>query len=330
VRQGGAISFCPEERFISTLQTAPNRSATASPLWRPPQSSAKLPNWLKSAPFIAMHLGCLAALFTGVNATAIVLCVVMYFVRMFGITAGYHRYFAHRSFKTSRVGQFLLACLGATSMQKGPLWWASHHRRHHRYSDTPDDPHSPLVTSFWWAHLGWIMSDDYTDTPIHEIPDYNRFPELRLLERFHWVPGVILAAVCLWIGGWTGFVWGFVISTVILYHCTFFINSLSHLIGRRRYATTDESRNNLVLALLTLGEGWHNNHHHYMSSANQGFFWWEIDISYYVIRLLSFVGLTWDVRRPGKKALEFRRIGEQTTPDPVGVGDEMQRQRTPE
>jgi stearoyl-CoA desaturase (delta-9 desaturase) len=258
-----------------------------------------------------------------VDATALILCAAMYLVRMFGITAGYHRYFAHRSFKTSRVGQFLLACLGASAMQKGPLWWAAHHRRHHRYSDTPDDPHSPLVTSFWWAHLGWIMSDDHVETPIHEIPDYNRFTELRLLERFHWVPGILLAAVCMWIGGWTGLVWGFVISTVILYHCTFSINSLSHLVGRRRYATTDDSRNNFVLALITLGEGWHNNHHHYMSSANQGFFWWEIDISYYIIRLLSFVGLTWDVRQPGKKALAFRRVGQQPVPDPVKVGQEM-------
>jgi len=241
---------------------------------------------------------------------------VLYFVRMFGITAGFHRYFAHRSYKTSRPVQFIIACLGCTALQKGPLWWASHHRLHHRHSDTPDDPHSPLVTSFWWSHVGWILSDEHVHTPIEEIPDYARFPELRLLEQFHWVPGILLAALCYAIGGLSGFVWGFVVSTVICYHATFFINSLSHLIGTRRYATDDESKNNFVLALLTLGEGWHNNHHHYQSSANQGFVWWEIDISYYIIRMLSFVGLVWDVRRPGEKALAFRRIDQKDGPPP--------------
>jgi stearoyl-CoA desaturase (delta-9 desaturase) len=297
-----------KERPISNLVTVPQGAAKASPLWRPPQSSAKVFNLLKSANFIGLHLACLAVLFVGVNATALVLCGVLYLVRMFGITAGFHRYFAHRSYQTSRVGQFVLAWLGCCALQKGPLWWASHHRRHHRYSDTPDDPHSPLVTSFWWSHVGWILSDEHVATPIDEIPDFARYPELRLLERFHWVPGVLLAVLCYVIGGWSGFVWGFLVSTVLCYHATFFINSLNHLVGSRRYATDDDSRNNFVLALLTLGEGWHNNHHHYQSSANQGFMWWEIDISYYVIRLLSFVGLVWNVRRPGEKALAFRRI----------------------
>jgi stearoyl-CoA desaturase (delta-9 desaturase) len=263
---------------------------------------------LKCGPFIALHLGCLAVLFTGVTVGAAVLCGVTYFIRMFGITAGYHRYFAHRSYKTSRAVQFFLAFLGCSAMQKGPLWWASHHREHHRHSDTPDDPHSPIMTSFWWAHLGWIMSDDHTDTPWETIPDWSRYPELRWLDRNHWVPGIVLAVACFLIGGWVGLVWGFLVSTVLLYHGTFFINSLSHLVGSRRYATPDESRNNLFLALITLGEGWHNNHHHYQSSANQGFFWWEIDISYYLIRLLSFVGLVWDVRRPGAKALTHRLV----------------------
>jgi stearoyl-CoA desaturase (delta-9 desaturase) len=259
-------------------------------------------------PFVALHLACLAVLFTGVTVGAAVLCGVTYFIRMFGITGGYHRYFAHRAYKTSRVGQFLLAFLGCSALQKGPLWWASHHREHHRHSDTPDDPHSPIMTSFWWAHLGWIMSDDHTDTPWEAIQDWSRYPELRWLDRHYWVPGVVLAVACFLIGGWVGLVWGFLVSTVLLYHGTFFINSLSHLIGSRRYATPDESRNNLVLALITLGEGWHNNHHHYQSSANQGFFWWEIDISYYIIRLLSFVGLVWDVRKPGAKALTHRLV----------------------
>ena len=281
-----------------------------------PQPSSGLPNWLKTVPFVGLHLACLAVLFTGVDATAIVLCAVCYFVRMFGITAGYHRYFAHRSYRMNRVTQFLMACLGCSALQKGPLWWASHHRQHHRFSDTPDDPHSPHVTSFWWAHLGWIMSEDHVHTPWNAIRDWSLFPELRLLDRLHWVPGILLAVACFligcatggWAGGWSALVCGFVISTVLVYHATFAINSLSHLLGKRRYATDDESRNNLFLALITLGEGWHNNHHHYQSSANQGFFWWEIDISYYLIRLMNFVGLVWDIRKPGAKALTYRNV----------------------
>ena len=244
----------------------------------------------------------------GVSVTTISLCAFTYFIRMFGITGVYHRYFAHRSYKTSRVVQFCLAWLGCSALQKGPLWWASHHREHHRYSDTPDDPHSPHVTSFWWAHLGWILSEDHVDTPWESIKDWSRYPELRLLDRFHIVPGLVLAGLCYLVAGWAGVAWGFVVSTVLCYHATFSINSLSHLIGSRRYATGDESRNNLFLALITLGEGWHNNHHHYQSSANQGFYWWEVDVSYYIIRSLAFVGLVWDVRKPGMKALAFRNV----------------------
>lgn len=242
----------------------------------------------------------------GTTATALLLCAATYFWRMFGITGGYHRYFAHRSYKASRPVQFLLAWLGCSAMQKGPLWWASHHREHHRHSDTPDDPHSPHATSFWWSHVGWILSEDHVDTPLESIQDWAAYPELRWLDRFHWVPGISLAVLCWLIGGWSGLAWGFFISTILVYHATFTINSLSHLFGTRRYATDDDSRNNFFLALITLGEGWHNNHHHYQSSANQGFFWYEIDISFMVIRTLEFFGLVWDVRRPGEKALAYR------------------------
>ncbi|MHB1423929.1 MAG: acyl-CoA desaturase [Gemmataceae bacterium] len=305
-----------KERFISTITTCTVPPATRSSKQPSTPGAVKIPNWLKSIPFIGLHLACLAVLFTGVDITAAILFVVFYFSRMFGITAGYHRYFAHRSYKTSRPMQFLIAWLGCSAVQKGPLWWASHHRQHHRFSDTPDDPHSPHATSFWWAHLGWILSEDHTETPWDSIRDWSRYPELRWLDRLHWLPGVLLAVVCILIGyltgGWAGaasaVVCGFVISTVILYHATFSINSLSHLIGKRRYATDDDSRNNFVLALLTMGEGWHNNHHHFQSSANQGFFWWEIDISYYIIKILSWCGLVWDIRKPGAKAITYRNL----------------------
>jgi stearoyl-CoA desaturase (Delta-9 desaturase) len=294
-----------KERLINT---ASSTTKQASALWQQPPRLAVVPNWVKSGPFIALHLACLAILFVGVNWTALILMAATYLIRMFGITGVYHRYYAHRSYKTSRVMQFLLACLGCAALQKGPLWWASHHRRHHRYSDTPDDPHSPLGTSFWWAHVGWILGRDSADTHWEDIRDWSRYPELRWLDRNHWIPGIVMAVGCFLIGGWTGLVWGFVVSTVLTYHATFSINSLSHLFGRRRYATSDDSRNNWLLALITLGEGWHNNHHHYQSSANQGFMWWEIDISYMVLRTLAFFGLIWDIRRPGAKVLQYRLV----------------------
>lgn len=298
-----------------TPNVSANPSAVASHPGTVPPPAEKLSLWrnaLKSAPFILLHLAVLTVFLVPVTTAGLVLCAVNYFIRMFGITAGYHRYFSHRAYHTSRVFQFVLAWLGCMSLQKGPLWWAGHHRDHHRYSDTPRDPHSPYETTFWWSHVGWILSSEHVETPWHNIQDLSRYPELRWLERNHWIPGVTLAVICWLIAGWSGVVWGFVVSTILGYHATFTINSLNHLFGSRRYATPDDSRNNFFLALLTLGEGWHNNHHHYQSSANQGFFWWEIDISYVILLGLNRLGLVWDLRRPGERALTHRLI--QPTP----------------
>jgi len=304
-----------KERFISTVI-----SPSAAPPLAPNANSsrgkgnsllgllARVPNWFKATPFIGMHLAFLSVFFVPVDLSVVLLCAVTYFIRMFGITGGYHRYFAHRAYKASRLVQFGLAWLGCSAMQKGPLWWAGHHREHHRHSDTPNDPHSPHETTFWWSHVGWILSEEHAQTPEQSIQDYSRYPELRWLDRNHWVPGVVLAIACYLIAGWSGLVWGFVVSTILVYHAVFTINSLSHLFGKRRYATPDDSRNNVFLALLTLGEGWHNNHHHYQSSANQGFFWWEIDISYYILCGLRACGLVWDLRNPGEKALNHRLV----------------------
>ena len=289
-------------------RTAPPRPAFVSGAWRKVEPSSGLPLWVRAIPFIGFHLALLTVFLVPVTTTALVLCGVAYFLRMFGITGGYHRYFAHRAYRTSRLFQFVLAWLGCSALQKGPLWWASHHRDHHRHSDTPKDPHSPHETSFWWSHVGWILSEEHGHTPKEVIQDFWPYPELRWLDRNHWIPGVILGVACWLIGGWSGLVWGFVVSTILVYHATFTINSLSHLFGSRRYATPDDSRNNWFLALITLGEGWHNNHHHYQSSANQGFFWWEIDISYTVLVLLRWFGLVWDLRKPGERALKHRLV----------------------
>ena len=244
-----------------------------------------------------MHLACLMVFWTGLDLTAVLLIVGCYLVRMFGITGGYHRYFSHRSYKTSRAFQFCLAWLGCSAAQKGPLWWAAHHRDHHRYSDSEGDPHSPLQGGFWWSHVGWVMAPSSEERPVGVIRDFERYPELCWLDRWHWLPAFTLALVCVAIDSWPGLA-AFFISTVLLYHGTFTVNSLCHLFGRRRYETEDDSRNNVLVALITLGEGWHNNHHHYQGSTNQGFFWWEIDVAYYILWVMQAVGLVWDIRTP--------------------------------
>ena len=264
-------------------------------------------NWVGNIPFLAVHLAPLAAFWTDVTPTAVIMAVVLYATRMFFITGVYHRYFAHRSYKMGRAMQFLMALGGTTAVQKGPLWWAGHHRHHHKFSDQPEDVHSPLK-GFFWSHMGWIMCRKYNPTPTEQIKDFARFPELRWLDRFHYLPPIALGVASFLVGGWSGLVVGFFLSTVVLWHCTYMINSLTHLFGRRRFVTTDTSRNSLVLALLTFGEGWHNNHHYYQSAANQGFFWWEIDISYYVLRLLSVIRLVHGIRTPPAHVLLSHRI----------------------
>jgi|SoiMethySBSTD1v2_1073268.scaffolds.fasta_scaffold106507_3 stearoyl-CoA desaturase (delta-9 desaturase) len=256
-------------------------------------------NWVQSVPFFAFHVfAAVAVFFVPFHWSYVVWALALYYVRMWVVTTGYHRYFAHRAFKTSRVFQFLLAFFAETSAQKGVLWWAANHRHHHRESDQPADLHSPLQDGFWWSHVGWILSDRYSETREEAIRDFARFPELRFLNRWHLLPPFLLAVGMFLIGGFPLLVWGFFVSTVLLWHGTFTINSLSHVFGSRRYRTTDTSRNNFLLALITCGEGWHNNHHYHQNTANQGWFWWELDLSFYALKLLSALGLVWDLRLP--------------------------------
>ena len=240
----------------------------------------------------------------GWSWTGFALALGVYFARMVVVTAGYHRYFSHRAFSTSRVFQFLLAVGAQSAAQNSVIWWASHHRWHHRYSDTPRDVHSARLHGFWYAHLGWILKDVW-QTDLRQVPDLVKYPELRFLDRrsIVMVPTALLGLAFLLVGGLHGLIWGYMVSTVLVWHGSFAINSLTHLFGRRRYATTDNSRNQWLLALITTGEGWHNNHHHYPSAANQGFFWWEVDLTYWVLRLWQSVGLIWDLRRPPANVL---------------------------
>jgi len=261
--------------------------------------------------FLFMHVACLLLLWTGVSVVAVVICLALYVVRMFAITAGFHRLLAHRTYRTSRLFQFLMAFTGTASYQKGPLWWSAHHRRHHLVADTSQDFHSPLTRRFWRAHFGWFLSRDSQKTEWKLIANLSKYPELRFLDRFYSLPPIMLAVSAFLLGAalerwapqlgtssWQMLVWAFFISTVVLYHGTFTVNSLAHIFGKRRFATDDNSRNNIFVALITLGEGWHNNHHYYSSSERQGFCWWEIDISHYTLRALSWLGIVWDLRTP--------------------------------
>jgi stearoyl-CoA desaturase (delta-9 desaturase) len=266
-------------------------------------------DWIRVVPFIAMHLACIGIVWVGVSPTALVIACILYALRMFALTGFYHRYFSHKAFKTSRFTQFTFALLGATCVQRGPLWWAAHHRNHHRHADTELDIHSPRRHGFLWSHLGWFLTPRGFRTDWESIPDLRRYPELRLLDRFDIVVPIALAVGLFFFGHWLGsahpdlqtsgaqvLIWGFFVSTVVLFHASVTINSVAHRFGSRRFDTSDDSRNNWVLALITFGEGWHNNHHHFPGAARQGFRWWEFDVTYYLLRAMALTGLVWDLK----------------------------------
>jgi len=256
-----------------------------------------------AVPFLLVHLGCVAAIWTGVTWQAAALCISLYCLRMFAVTAGYHRYFSHRSYSTSRLFQFLLALLAQSTAQRSVLWWAAKHRHHHLHSDTSEDVHSPRHTGFFYSHVGWLFARKHDVANLSKVPDLACCAELRWLHKVEVLPAVLLAGICFLVAGWAGLVVGFVWSTVLVYHATFSINSLAHVRGSKRYVTGDDSRNNLALAILTMGEGWHNNHHAYPSSVRQGFRWWEIDASWYVLKLLSIFGIVYDLKAPPERVL---------------------------
>ena len=277
-------------------------------------------NWVRVIPFLTLHVVALMAFFIDSSTTAIVTCLALYWLRQFAITAFYHRYFSHRSYKTNRFWQFIFALLGNMAAQRGPLWWAAHHRAHHQHSDKEGDLHSPVQRGFWWSHVGWFTCDASFKTQYRRIKDFSRFPELRWLDRFDSFAPLLLIAL-LYVAGelaayfapglnTNGFqlvIWGFFVSTVMLFHSTVAINSLGHIWGNKRFKTKDQSRNNAFLALLTLGEGWHNNHHRFAVSARQGFYWWQIDITYYVLKVMSWFGIIHSLNPVPKHILEEGR-----------------------
>jgi stearoyl-CoA desaturase (Delta-9 desaturase) len=266
-------------------------------------------NWVRCIPFIILHLGCLGVIWTGASAFAVWTAVFLYFARMAAVTGVYHRYFSHKTYSTSRPMQFFRALWGGTTVQRGPLWWAYHHRHHHQHSDEAEDAHSPHVHGFLWSHIGWITSRRNFPTDYSKVRDLDKYPELVFLNRFDAIIPFLFALGLFGLGGflhvhapglhtgaWQLLVWGFFISTTALFHGTSCINSMAHLMGRRRFKTEDDSRNSFILAIITLGEGWHNNHHRYMSATRNGFYWWEIDITYYLLKMLSWTGLIWGLK----------------------------------
>jgi stearoyl-CoA desaturase (delta-9 desaturase) len=278
-------------------------------------------DWPRVLPYFLLHMGCLGAFWVGTSPVSVGIAAALFALRMFAVTAFYHRYFSHRAFRTSRAAQFAFALLAASAVQRGPLWWASHHRHHHAHSDRPADHHSASVHGFLRSHLGWFLARENFQTRLDLVPDLARYPELRWLDRYDVAVPALLAAALYGLGtllwhaapalGTSGaqlVVWGFCMSTVALHHATFTINSLAHRFGTRRYATRDDSRNNPWLALLTFGEGWHNNHHHFPGAARQGFYWWEIDLSYYGLRVLAALGLIWDLRPVPRAVRAARRV----------------------
>ncbi len=282
------------------VATAPAKAASLdTALHRAPDERV---NWRSSIPFFLVHVLCFAVVFTGFSTTAFVLFAAMYFGRAFFVTAAYHRYFSHKAYRLNRFWQFVFAFQAEATAQKGVLWWAANHRHHHRYSDTDLDLHSPRK-GFWWSHVGWILCDKYKDTNYDAIKDFAKYPELRWLDKHEGLIPWTYGVAAFLIGGWPGLIIGFFWSTVLLWHTTFLVNSAAHVFGRRRYETSDTSRNSMIIALLTGGEGWHNNHHHYQASARQGFFWWEVDMTYYGLKALSWIGIVKDLKAPPARVL---------------------------
>jgi stearoyl-CoA desaturase (delta-9 desaturase) len=305
-----------KEIFKSLLKWVSNQNEFDATIQQPNKI-----DWLRAMPFIFLNLSCLLVFWVGFSWVALTTALVLYFVRVFSIGAFYHRYFSHRTYKANRFWQFIFAIMGASAVQRGPLWWASHHRTHHMVADQFEDAHSPVHHGFLWSHIGWFMSKRHYNYNPERVGDLARYPELVFLERFDslipillgvslFVAGVILHHTAPHLGttGAQMLIWGFSISTIAVFHTTVTINSLSHQFGRRRFQTLDNSRNNWFFAILTLGEGWHNNHHHYPAAARQGFMWWEIDITYYMLKLMEKVGMISDVRGVPKPILEKNRV----------------------
>ena len=258
-----------------------------------------LPNAIQIVVFWSIQVSALLVFVVPFRWPLIGLWAASHFVRAIGLTLIFHRYLAHRAFRMNRGARFVWTFIGTAAMQKGPLWWAGHHVNHHRYADREGDPHSPAISGFYYAHIGWFLNDtrhDHLPPTNPVIRDFSKDREIAWLERFYFFPPLLLAIALYLAGGFPWVVWGFCLPTMTLAHATFAINTINHLSGSRRFETRDESRNNAFTAFFAAGEGWHNNHHRYQRAARNGFYWWEFDPTWYVIRAMAAVGLVWDIQ----------------------------------
>jgi len=246
-----------------------------------------------------LHLGCLGVFFVPFDSHAVAIFCGAYLIRGFGVSVIYHRYFAHRTFRTSRVMQFLFGLYGTTTVLGGPLWWAQTHREHHRHADTPDDIHSPRYQGFVYSHCGWFLTHAHRDVDLSKVSDLARFPEMMFLERWGGAFKLLYIGCAYWLFGVVGLVWGFFVPTVVVIQMVHWIQSVSHSLGGyRRYPTPDESRNHWLFGVVSMGEGFHHNHHAFPASARLGLLWWEIDVGYYLLVGLAWLRLIRDLRVP--------------------------------
>jgi fatty-acid desaturase len=256
-------------------------------------------NWLTASVMVAFHILAVAALFVFSWQALFVSLFLYWMATGLGISLGYHRLHTHRSYRTPKLLEYFFAICGTLTLEGGPLFWVATHRVHHQYSDHEGDPHTPRDGGFW-AHMGWILFGEghHSDTALMSkyAPDLAADPFYRLLNTYHYVPLVVLGLVLLAVGGWPLVLWGVFLRVVVGLHATWLVNSATHMWGRRRFNTRDDSRNSWWVALLTFGEGWHNNHHAYPTSARHGLAWYEVDLSWLSLRLMRLFGLARDIR----------------------------------
>ena len=270
-----------------------------------------LPNLVQITIFWTVQVSALLVFAVPFRWAFVAVWAASHFLRAIGLTLAFHRYFAHRAFKMNRLARFVWVWIGTSAMQKGPIWWAGHHVNHHKYADRDGDPHSPMVSGVYYAHIGWFLNDSRHDTleptnPV--IRDFSKVPEIAFIEKYFFLPPLTLAIAMFALGGFPLLIWGFCLPTMTLAHATFAINTVNHMFGSRRFETVDESRNNPLTAFFAVGEGWHNNHHRYQRAARNGFYWWEFDPTWYVIRAMKAVGLAWDVQAVPKRIYEEARV----------------------
>ena len=268
-------------------------------------------SWVTASAFVVFHILAVVALFNTTWQAVVVALALHWMCIGWGIGLGYHRLHTHRSYKTPKLVEYFFAVCGCLTLQGGPVFWTALHRIHHQHSDKTGDPHTPRDGK-WWSHMLWTIFGEelHGDTAImgKYAPDLMKDRFYQVLTRWHWVPLVVLGLALFAIGGWSWLLWGVFLRVVFGLHCTWLINSATHIWGSRRFNTSDDSKNSFWVALITFGEGWHNNHHAHPRSARHGMAWWEVDLSWMQIRVMQWLGLAWDVQVPSATQIAHKTL----------------------